>query len=182
MYAASTMAKLLVAVTIAVLALGTVITQGTALLPTFQTNTVYAFKATLNGGFLGRVPSSNIDHIEVVGGINPSPSPGPESHFRSIVLPGNKVAFLVPANGQEYVRRMSQGQDLVVSQTVPDAESEFTYEFDPNGPTPNSGYLRLIADDGSYLRIESDDTIKASAATQSASTQFIVWKLPGSCA
>jgi hypothetical protein len=176
------MAKLLVAVTIAVLALGTVITQGTALLQTFpEHDTVYVFKTTINGGFLSRVPSSNIDHIEVAGGTDPY-VPGPESQFRSTVLLGNKVAFQVPAIGQEYVRRMSPGQDLVFSQTNLDAESEFTYEFISNGPTANSGYLRLIADDGSYLRIESDDTIKASAATQIASTQFIVWKLPGSCA
>ena len=188
------MAKLLVAVTIAVLALGTVITQGTALLETFpEDDCVYAFKTTINGGFLSRVHYSDIDRIEVAGGINPSPLPGPESQFRSTVLhvPGNvnKVAFQVPANKQEYMRRMSSGQAsaiIVDSQVVLDAQSEFTYDFDPNGPTaiPNSGYLRLIADDGSYLRIESNGRIEASAAIQSASaakqdaaTQFIVWKL-----
>ena len=187
MYAASTMAKLLVAVTIAVLALGTVITQGTALLETFpEDDCVYAFKATIDGKFLSRVnvPSSDIDRIEVAGGISPSPLPGPASQFRITVLPGNKVAFQVPAIGQEYVRRMSPGHALVFSQTVLDAESKFMYEFDPNGPTASSGYLYLIANDGSYLRIESNGRIEASAATkrasaakQDAATQFIVRKL-----
>ena len=170
-YAVSAMAKLLLAVTIAVLALGTVIPQGMALLLTFpEHNTVYAFKATIDGQFLSR---SSTDRIEAAGGT--STPPGSASRFRLKVLPNGKVTFQVPASSLEYVRRMSPGQDIEVDSTTQDAQTEFSYEFNPQGPG-DSGYLRLIADDGNYWNIANGE-IGATATSVSASTQLIVVKL-----
>ena len=174
-YAVSAMVKLLLAVTIAVLALGTVIPQGTALLQTFpKHDAVYVFKAT-SGQFLRR---SSTNRIVAAGGTS---TPGLDSQFQLKVQPNGKVAFQVPPDSQKYVRRMSSGHDIEVDSTVmttPDAQAQFSYEFNPQGPTGDSGYLRLIADDGNYWNIANDE-IEATATSVCASTQLIVVKLRG---
>ena len=146
------MEKLFYVVAVALLALGTVITQGTASLQNFpESSATYAFKADIgNLNYLKMVRHQGIIRIEAVGGTSIPLSTSTSLLFKCTDRGTNKVTCQ-PANGQlqGYVSR-DQGHNIVVSSIM----SEFTIvNFNSQGPSsiPNSGYLDLQADDGGVL-------------------------------
>ena len=174
------MEKLFYAVAVALLALGTVITQGTASLQNFtESSATYAFKADIgNLNYLEMVRDQGIIRIKAVGGTSVPLSTSTSLLFKCTDRGTNKVTCQ-PANGQGYVSR-DQGHNIVVSPITQGVMSEFTIvNFNSQGSSsiPNSGYLDLQADDGGYWSIGPSNRIRAVGMTPSSSQHFLVVKL-----
>ena len=176
------MAKLFYAVTIALLVLGIVITQGAASLPNFpESGAIYAFKATIGDqNYLKMVRDGSI-RIKANGGTSAPPSTSP-SLFQCHQAAGKVTCQ--PVGSQGYLCREEGGHFIEVSPTAQGARSEFTViDYDPVGPFENSGYLHLQADTGKYWSIGPSNTIVAFDQTSSLdpSTRFVVVKLFCTC-